>query len=173
MSLYFTYASNMLRERLLMNNISLAFVTIGKLANYRLRFAEHPKWPAELTWKGAMATIDQSKGDSVWGVVLKINKADLPLLYEQETVNKGFYRRLDPVTITSPGPVPEDLRCFTLQMVDPIFGKKPSPHYLKVILAGARQKCLPDDYQKSLADVEHNGYDGPLPLFDEIMKNVH
>ncbi|XP_022094511.1 gamma-glutamylcyclotransferase-like [Acanthaster planci] len=141
--------------------------------NYRLRFAEHPGWPTDFVWKGAMATIDQSKGQSVWGAVLKINESDLPRLYEQETVNQGFYRCLDPVTITPLEQAQDVLQCFTLQMVDPIFDKKPSPHYLKVILAGARQKRLPGDYQKYLADIDHNGYDGSLPLFDKIMTNVH
>ena len=58
-------------------------------------------------------------------------------------------------------------------MVDPIFDRKPSPHYLKVIRAGAKQSRLPDEYQRYLASIEHNGYDRPVPIFDKIMKNVN
>ena len=57
-------------------------------------------------------------------------------------------------------------------MVDPIFDRKPSPQYVNVIRAGAKQKGLPADYQKYLATVEDNGYAGPLPTFDKIMESV-
>ncbi|XP_071784751.1 uncharacterized protein [Asterias amurensis] len=170
-SLYLCYGSNMLSERLLVNGISSTFVTVAKLNNYRLRFADNPNWPTDALWKGATATIDQSQGDTVWGVLLKIKEVDLQTLDMQENVDKGYFRRLSPITVSSETPQ-EDFSCFTYQMVDPIFDRKPSPQYVNVIRAGAKQKGLPADYQKYLATIEDNGYAGPLPTFDKIMESV-
>ena len=69
--LYFGYGSNMLRERLLMQNPSAVFRSSARLDNYKVEFDY-----ASQTWQGASATITPSAGDHVWGVVWSIDEAD-------------------------------------------------------------------------------------------------
>ena len=40
----------------------------------------------------------------------------------------------------------------------------PSPHYLHVIVEGAREHRLPADYVDKLRRLEHNGYAGPIDV---------
>lgn len=59
-------------------------------------------------------------------------------------------------------------RCYMLletSNADP----KPSPHYLDIIIKGAVEHKLPKYYIEKLRKIEHNGYAGSIPLYDDIM----
>lgn len=42
--------------------------------------------------------------------------------------------------------------------------RKPSKVYWKVIIQGAKESGLPDDYQTFLNNIPHNGYDGEIDI---------
>ncbi len=68
----------------------------------------------------------------------------------------------------------EKLMCRTYQLLD-LNSKDhhPSPQYLKVILLGAEQCRLPEDYMVRLRAIEHNGYSGPCDVFDKLMATTN
>ena len=47
--------------------------------------------------------------------------------------------------------------------------RRPSPHYLDIIIKGAEEHRLPEHYIEKLRKIEHNGYAGSIPLYDVIM----
>jgi len=47
--------------------------------------------------------------------------------------------------------------------------RRPSPHYLDIMIKGAEEHKLPEYYIEKLRRIEHNGYTGSVPLYDDIM----
>ncbi|XP_060637825.2 gamma-glutamylcyclotransferase [Anolis sagrei] len=161
--LYFAYGSNLLRERIMLRNPSVAFLTLAHLLDYKLAFGSYQGKPSS-SWHGSTATIVCSPSDEVWGIIWKMNTSDLCSLDQQEGVERGIYVPIE-VTVTSQeGKV---FKCRSYQMDNYVSGL-PSPHYKKVICMGAKQNGLPVDYQKKLDAIETNNYEGPVPVFDEI-----
>ena len=159
---YFAYASNLLRQRMMVAGCkSMKFESIARVNNYRLTFGYKSD-----KWAGAVATIEPSQGDHVWGAVWSIDMSELPLLDDQEGVDKGIYERFEVVAVDGSNKV---IKCesYRLLNADPS-DNKPSFHYLDVILRGAVSCGLPKDYIDNLKQIEHNGYNKSLPIIDEI-----
>jgi gamma-glutamylcyclotransferase len=160
--LYFAYGSNLLSSRIHIQNPTAIFHAVARLDDYRLDFDY-----SSVTWHGAAATITESMNEHVWGVVWLIRLSELANLDNQEGVSNGIYKRIQVNVTTLEG---KQLCCesyYMLRRGSP--DRRPSPHYLEVILRGAVQHGLPDSYIEGLRKIEHNGYAGPLPLFDDIM----
>ncbi|NXX43003.1 GGCT glutamylcyclotransferase, partial [Tricholaema leucomelas] len=171
--LYYAYGSNLLRERLLLNNPSAVFGAVARLQDYKLEFGHHQGRTSSV-WHGGAATIVQSPGDEVWGIVWKMNTSNLSSLDKQEGVGGGIYVPIEVSVHTPEGKV---LTCRSYQMKDCVCGP-PSPQYKQVICMGAKQNGLPADYQKKLEAIETNNYAGPVPIMEEIeaaikAKEVH
>ncbi|XP_043921023.1 gamma-glutamylcyclotransferase [Protopterus annectens] len=160
---YFAYGSNMLRQRIQLKNSSATVCYIAKLPDFELVFGDH-KGKSNTRWYGGVASITQSVGKEVWGVVWKINIEDLESLDGQESVDKGVYSPTEVTVYTEAG---QELICRTYQMNDCIRSLT-SPQYKKVICLGAEQNGLPDAYLEKLYATETNGYIGPVSLMDEI-----
>ncbi|XP_041708627.1 gamma-glutamylcyclotransferase [Coregonus clupeaformis] len=161
--MYFAYGSNLLKERLQLKNPSAVFVTTGSLKDHVIQFGY---WKKELlnntnSWHGGVATIKESKGDVVWGVVWKMDKDNRISLDRQEGVGIGFYSPLDVTINTDEG----EVLCRTYQMNN-FTAHQTSPPYKQVVCLGAKQNGLPLDYIKKLEAVETNGYSGPSILDD-------
>ncbi|XP_049641273.1 gamma-glutamylcyclotransferase isoform X2 [Suncus etruscus] len=77
--LYFAYGSNLLRQRIHLRNPSAQFCCVARLQDYKLDFGNAQGKTSE-TWHGGIATIFESPGDEVWGVVWKMNKSNLSSL---------------------------------------------------------------------------------------------
>ncbi|RXN05196.1 gamma-glutamylcyclotransferase-like protein [Labeo rohita] len=154
--LYFAYGSNLLKERLQLKNPSAT--------DYKLVFGNH-KGLASQRWHGGVATIEHSLGDEVWGVVWRMNMSDLDSLDSQENVKMGTYSPVEVNVSTSV----QDFSCRTYIMNSCIYAP-PSPQYLQVIVMGAKQNGLPEDYQEKLRSIETNKYEGPLSVMEELMK---
>ncbi|XP_064200110.1 gamma-glutamylcyclotransferase isoform X1 [Anguilla rostrata] len=166
--LYFAYGSNLLKERLQLKNPSATVHCVARLKDYKLVFGNHQGLPSA-RWHGGVATIEHSPGDEVWGVVWKMNTADLESLDRQESFSKqenvklGAYSPVE-VSVSTRG---QELNCRTYIMNSCVYAL-PSPQYLKVIVMGAEQNGLPRDYQEKLKDIETNKYEGPLPVMEEL-----
>ncbi|XP_077631510.1 gamma-glutamylcyclotransferase isoform X2 [Crocuta crocuta] len=110
------------------------------------------------TWHGGIATIFQSPGDEVWGVVWKMNKSNLSSLDEQEGVKSGTYVPIEVNVYTQEG---KGITCRSYQMRN-YESAPPSPQYKKVICLGAKENGLPLEYQKKLNAIEPNDYKGEV-----------
>ncbi|XP_032091463.1 gamma-glutamylcyclotransferase [Thamnophis elegans] len=161
--LYFAYGSNLLRERIMLRNPSVAFLTIAQLLDYKLAFGSHQGKPS-LQWKGGTATIVYSPGEEVWGIIWKMNTSDLYSLDRQEGVENGIYIPIEVTVRIQDGKI---VKCRSYQMNDYVLDL-PSPQYKKVICMGAKQNELPVDYQKKLNSIETNNYAGSVPVLEEI-----
>ena len=92
------------------------------------------------------------------------------VIYSQEGVHLDIYRRLESLKVTS-FQDEKMMDCVSYQMIDPV-DMTPSPHYIRVIQAGAKQNNIPTDYLRFLDCIEHNGYSGQVKIYDEVMKDV-
>merc|ERR1712227_11453 len=160
--LYFGYGSNLLRHRILIQNPTAQFIATAKLNNYQLDFNH-----ASSRWKGAVATITECQGKDVWGVVWRLNSSDMQNLDEQEGVHTGIYKPVQIQVDTGGG---ECLSCRSYQLLKSSTDKRPSPHYLDVIIRGAVQNALPEDYITQLRSIETNTYTGDVPLYEQVIK---
>ncbi|XP_033125358.1 gamma-glutamylcyclotransferase-like [Anneissia japonica] len=160
--LYFGYASNLLRERLLLKNPSATFVAIAKLEDYKLVFGQKSTGVSPV-WKGGVASIEYSQGDHVWGVVWKLNRCHLQTLDLQESSHEG----IEVNTKMSTG---EILTCRVYVMRDMSSQLPPHPNYLDIIIKGAVQNKLPPDYITMLRSVEDNGSAETTEIYLEVMK---
>jgi len=161
---YFGYGSNLLHQRILLQNPTAQFVSIGKVDNFKLDFDYESE-----RWKGAAATIKECPGKCVWGVVWRMNVSDRDNIDDQEGVHKGTYKPIE-IQVCTPGG--EELSCRSYQLLKTSQDKQPSPQYLDVVIQGALQNSLPEEYIKQLQNIHTNGYDGDVPIYNEIMKNL-
>lgn len=49
---------------------------------------------------------------------------------------------------------------------------RPSPQYLDVIIRGAKQNELPEEYIQTLNAIEHNGHSGRVELYENVLKMI-
>ena len=50
--------------------------------------------------------------------------------------------------------------------------KRPSPQYCDVILRGAKQCNLPEEYIEKLNAIETNGYSGRVEIHERVLKLI-
>ncbi|XP_077362871.1 gamma-glutamylcyclotransferase-like [Festucalex cinctus] len=164
---YFAFGSNMLKERVRLRNPSATFLDTGRLKDYQLDFGMWGK-DAENNWHGAVATIRESPGSEVWGVIWTVSRDHLDSLDHQEGVNEGIYSPLE-VRVESSNH--GEVLCKTYQMNN--FHARPtSPQYKYVVCWGAEQNGLPKDYVDGLQAVQTNNYTGPSTL-DRIITDAN
>ncbi|XP_008579388.1 PREDICTED: gamma-glutamylcyclotransferase isoform X2 [Galeopterus variegatus] len=155
--LYFAYGSNLLTERIRLRNPSAAFCCVARLRDFKLDFG-NSQGKTSQTWHGGIATIFQSPGDEVWGVVWKMNKSNLNSLDEQEGVKSGTYVIIEVKVSTQEG---REITCRSYLMTN-YESAPPSPQYKKIICMGAEENGLPLEYQKKLRAIEPNDYRGKV-----------
>jgi len=161
--LYFAYGSNLSTARIHVSNPSARKVDVGKLTDYRLDFDYF-----SLRWKGAAATIMPEKGHHLYGVLWELDNEHLESLDIQEGVEKGIYE-VHPVQVEIPNGELIQARCYKL-IQPPEKDKRPSKVYLDVILKGANENGLPEEYIKYLQGIEHNGYSGEVNVNMDLLK---
>ncbi|XP_075683255.1 gamma-glutamylcyclotransferase [Rhinoderma darwinii] len=159
---YFAYGSNLLKERILLDNPSASFHSTAMLQDFKLAFGNH-KGNQNSRWHGGVATVVESEGDKVWGVVWKMNIFSLDSLDIQEGVAGGIYQPIEISVLTAN----EGLVCRCYKMNKCIYGLT-SPQYKQVMCMGAKQNYLPLEYQKMLGELETNNYSGPIAIMDKL-----
>ncbi|XP_003406972.1 gamma-glutamylcyclotransferase [Loxodonta africana] len=155
--LYFAYGSNLLTERIHLQNPSATFCCVARLQDFKLDFG-NPQGKQSPTWHGGIATIFQSPGDEVWGVIWKVNKSNLSSLDKQEGVSSGMYVPIEVKVYTQEK---KEITCRSYQMKNYV-SAPPSPQYKMVICLGAKENGLPLEYQKKLKAIELNDFKGKL-----------
>ncbi len=94
---------------------------------------------------------------------------DLENLDRQELVHLKYYKPIEVEVTTVSG---SKLKCRTYEMLSLAHeDNQPSPQYLSIIVMGAKECGLPEEYIGKLENIEHNGYSGPVEVYDKIMAN--
>ncbi|XP_067648355.1 gamma-glutamylcyclotransferase-like isoform X2 [Eurosta solidaginis] len=160
---YFGFGSNLLTKRIHIQNPSAVRVGPGKLEDYQLDF-----YTSSRTWHGAPATIVPKPGSSVYGAIWQIDNKDMKSLDDQEGVSLGVYVPITvPVLAMNDGKRIEcrayhlakqpigDVKCMKPEEIP--YNRQPSKTYLKTMVKGAIESCLPADYVQWLRSIKHNG----------------
>ena len=89
------------------------------------------------------------------------------MCFSQEGVSKGIYQPIE-VEVTTPDGEKHKCRAYQL-LINNAQDKRPSPQYLDVIIRGAKQNGLPQEYLEELENIEHNGNTQRLKVYEDIM----
>lgn len=147
---YFAYGSNLLASRMHVHNKDAIKSSLGRLKDWKLTFSGF----SHGLWHGATANIVPSPGDEVIGVIWSV-KSFGPL-DEQEV----HYSSIDVPVVDLKSE--EVIKCRTY-IQEACYRETsdetglPSKAYHNVIMAGARESCLPVDYIDKLMSIENNG----------------
>ena len=122
--LYFAYGSNLLTDRIRINNPSALARGVARLSNYKLEFNSISK-----KWGGAVATINPDKNEDVWGVLWELDIIHMATLDKQEGVPKVYNRKNIEVEMVDGTKV----QAITYFMVKPqVEDRRPSMSYHQV-----------------------------------------
>jgi cation transport regulator ChaC len=136
---YFAYGSNMGRATFVeRRGITPRDTRRAYLDGHRVCF-DLPIGPGER----GVANLMVEPAARTWGVAYLLSTATCAFLDRTEGVDRGLYRRLSIVVVDDGG---ERFPAFAYQGEgrDPL--RKPSARYLGLLLTGARELGLPDDY---------------------------
>jgi cation transport regulator ChaC len=153
--LYFAYGSNMLSDQMRGRCPSATFSCIAALGDHRLAFTR----TATGTWRGfGVADVVPHAGESVWGVVFRIQASEIDILDRKEGYRldrqNNAYRRIK-LNVRKNGEARSLLSAHTYvvcEREDP----HPLPHrdYVARIIAGAIEWNLPAEYVRWLDSIE-------------------
>ncbi|KAF7635180.1 hypothetical protein Mgra_00005466 [Meloidogyne graminicola] len=162
--LYFSYGSNLLKERIHVGAFGATFISIGALNNFELSFFDYSH-----RWKGAIASVNPKENSRVLGCIWKVPYSQLEVLDRQEI----GYHRLN-VQVESHYSLGQVYDCLTYQYsnVSREFAS-PSPHYKEVIIAGAIEHKLPTEYIDRLRSIPTNGFIGKVNIDLKAIKHLN
>ncbi len=143
--LYFAYGSNMLRQRLVRRCPSASAVGAFTLPGYGIDFSKYGRDGS------GKATIFAAPSDIVTGVIFRLDRAEIALLDQAEGLGRG-YDRLDAVTVMPlDGKAPVQAMTYSAEAVYRDETLQPFDWYRALVLAGAQQNSLPEQYIARLA----------------------
>ncbi|XP_017059096.1 gamma-glutamylcyclotransferase [Drosophila ficusphila] len=166
---YFGFGSNMLASRIHIQNPTARRIGAGKLENFRLDFHTGSK-----NWLGAPATIVPTLGSHVFGTIWEIDMCNLKDLDDQESVPDGVYIPISVPVHSLTTDTSITCRAYHLAnqpqtdlhsvggKEDIPLDRQPSQTYLKVLVKGAKETGIPEDYIKWLKGIKHNGRQVPI-----------
>ncbi|CRK94935.1 CLUMA_CG008426, isoform A [Clunio marinus] len=114
-------------------------------------------------WNGTTATLVESHGSVAYGAIWKINEDEKSILDTQEGVDNGTYKSIRKDILTDDGKVSCLVYVLTHNPLTTLYPqvrpyeRQPSKTYLNVIVNGAVESGLPDDYVTFLKSFKHNG----------------
>ena len=118
------------------------FVAVARLANYRLDFTRY-----SARRQGGVADVVRARGESVWGVLYDVPSGEMAALDRKEGVAAMAYERKRVLVTTTAG---TRVRAVTYSVIEKEPGQTPSDYYLELILTGARERSLPEEYVRML-----------------------
>ena len=151
--LYFAYGSNLDPEQMRKRCPGHQPIGLASLRDHRLAFPRHSD-----DWGGGVGSPVLAHGHDLWGYLYEITEQDQAELdryegwigpddpgnaYHPETITVDLVRPDD-------GSVPRRVRALTY-LARPTEPKLPSRRYVEVILMGARERALPEEYLTELA----------------------
>ena len=144
---YFAYGSNMQRDTFeRRRGMRPTRSRWAWLAGHGLCF-DLPVGPGER----GVANLIAAEGADVYGVLYEITAAELETLDRTEGVHVEFYVRVKVAVAAADG---ERVEAWTYVSERRSTGRKPSERYLGLLLEGAREHALPQDYVRRLEAFE-------------------
>lgn len=141
---YFAYGSNMQRGTFVERRGMRPLATRrAYLDHHRLCF-DLPIGPGER----GVANLLAEAGARTWGVIYRLSAAACDFLDRTEGVDRGLYCRMPIDVVVDDG---TRVTAFAYLGEGRDARRKPSARYLNLLLAGARELALPDDYVAWLA----------------------
>lgn len=134
--LYFAYASNMHRAQMQRWCPASRFLTPAALPGFRFVYDGF-----SATWDGAVANIVKSDNETVWGVLYEVTERDRLTLDAFEGYPRDYEHR-DVEVRDRNGNLHRAMTYFrTGRPLGP-----PHPDYERIVIDGAKESGLPDDY---------------------------
>lgn len=146
---YFTYGPNLLRERLLAHCPDVVCVGRAALPDSRLTFDK-----ASLDGSSKCA-FESAAGEAMWGVLWDLPEEQLPALNLAEGTDDGYKRCMVEVTPEGGGTI----EVLAYRALKRWVGVPPYDWYLALVIAGARQQGLPQDYIERLRATPYSADD--------------
>jgi gamma-glutamylcyclotransferase len=140
---YFAYGSNMLQERMKKRVSSARYLETATLAGYVLRFNKISK---DGSSKANIVRSDRP-GAVVWGVLFELEESERVKLDKAEGLGRG-YDLVSAQVQTASGFQSAFTYSASPEALDD--NLKPYLSYKRMLLRGAKQNHLPDDYIRSL-----------------------
>jgi len=152
---YFAYGSNLSAGVIEAWAPEARFVGPARLDGFRLAFLRR-----SARWKAGAADVIPAVGHAVWGALYAVTQEHLAALDRKEFVAQSGYRRRE-VEVVCEG---EDVHAATYEVVDKAQDElTPKLDYLALMLRGARERGLPEEWLTHLASLpERFGLDGEL-----------
>ena len=136
MTLYAAYGSNLDPRQMLLRAPHSPHRGTGWLRGWRLTFGGE-----EIGWEGAVATLAEDDGHSVFVSIYDLTRVDESALDEWEGVTTDLYRKIRVRVETLDG----SSLCY-VYVLNSFEGGLPSPRYLEIMVNAAREAGAPDDY---------------------------
>jgi uncharacterized protein (TIGR00369 family) len=137
-ALYFAYGSNMATARLRARAVSARSLGAARLEGFSWRCN---KYSLDGT---AKANLGREDADETWGVLYEIEGTDLEALDRSE----GGYERIAVVVRLGDGAPREAYTYVSQRLCEP--DVVPADWYLALVVAGAREHALPEDWVRSI-----------------------
>lgn len=146
--LYFAYGSNMERHHMKRRCRSAKFIAAVRLRDYELNFTG-----ISTMWGGGVADLKPVNGGVVEGVLWEMAEVDLKELDEYEGYPKVYLRKnVDVETLDG-----RKMQAFAYFMVRPGTYKAPSRRYMRLLVSGAEEHGLSDEYVMRLEGIKTSG----------------
>ena len=142
--LYFAYASNMERVQLKRRCPKAKFVAAAVLPEHELIFSGNSRM-----WGGGIADIREMVGKKVEGVLWEISESEQKALDEYEGY-PDLYLRKEVQIRTSAGKL---VTAFAYVMANPGREASPSKPYKRLLISGAEEHGLSDEYVAFLESI--------------------
>jgi gamma-glutamylcyclotransferase (GGCT)/AIG2-like uncharacterized protein YtfP len=145
---YFAYDSNMDTNRLRERISNFTLLGTGTLKGYRLAFTRPSR-----SHRFSYADLLPSPNHCIKGIVYRVSYEAMKVLDKYEMLSVGDYWRTQETVEMESGTQRVTLYRGARQSSD----LKPAPQYLKHMIKGAYEHCLPEEYINTLKAVETTG----------------
>ncbi|MBM3656195.1 MAG: gamma-glutamylcyclotransferase [Actinobacteria bacterium] len=142
MTLYAAYGSNLDPRQMLLRAPHSPHQGTGWLRGWRLTFGGE-----EIGWEGAVATLAEDSGHSVFVSLYDLTPADEVALDQWEGVTTDLYRKIRVRVET----LDDSPLCY-VYILNSFEGGAPSARYLQTMVSAAREAGAPDDYIQELSN---------------------
>jgi gamma-glutamylcyclotransferase len=159
---YFAYASNMAPNVITRLCPRHRYLGVAHLADHRLAFTRR-----SMKTRTGVADIVQAAGETVWGVLYRIDDDELTAIDRKEGHDWAYTRVTLPVRLEG-GPECAAVT-YTVRFKEPT-EVPPSRQYLDLVIAAARKRGLPGEYIKQIEaiSVADNLVQGPAPSLQNL-----